>query len=196
MGSFRGSGRKSGGMAEERTSAETLPLDSADPIRRLPKNCGAFEIEIGRDGTWSYRGSPIRRLALVKLFASVLRRETDGSYWLVTPAERGTITVADAPFTAVELSIRGSGRDQVLVFRTNLEEMVEAGEDHPIRVETAPGSGAPRPYLLVRDRLEALIVRSVFYELVEHGREEEIAGTARFGVWSKNRFFALDGKAG
>ena len=147
-------------------------------------------MRIARDGTWHYRGSPINRKPLVKLFSSVLRRETDGSYWLVTPVERGRISVEDAPFTAVELDAHGRGREQVLSFRTNLDEQVEAGAEHPIRIELDPDSGEPRPYIMVRDGLEALLLRQVFYQLVElavpsDDREEVM------GVWSKGRFFPL-----
>jgi len=151
---------------------------------------GDLDMRIARDGTWYYRGSPINRIPLVKLFASVLRRETDGSYWLVTPAERGRVTVEDAPFLAVALDIEGQGRGQRLIFRTNLDEIVTAGPDHPLRVETA-ADGTPAPYILVRPALEARLERPVFYELAELGQEEEIAGERLFGVWSGGRFFAL-----
>ena len=149
----------------------------------------AYDIRIASDGTWFHEGRPIRRLPLVKLFASVLRRDDAGDYWLITPAERGRIVVDDAPFTAVELQRTGEGRDQVLAFRTNVDQWVQAGVDHPIRVRTAAGRPEPRPYVLIRDRLEALIVRSVFYELAEIASDHE-GGT---GVWSCGRFFPLDG---
>ncbi|MBV8088048.1 MAG: DUF1285 domain-containing protein [Alphaproteobacteria bacterium] len=147
-------------------------------------------MRIARDGTWLYRGSPISRLALVKLFASVLRREPDGSYWLVTPAERGRVEVEDVPFLAVGLTVEGSGREQQLIFETNLDDIVTAGAANPLRVETA-ADGEPRPYILVRDRLEARIARPVFYDLVELGAEERIEDTIQFGVWSRGRFFRL-----
>jgi len=155
--------------------------------RPEPVLCGDLDMRIAKDGSWHYRGSPIGRLALVKLFASVLRREDDGQYWLVTPAERGRVLVEDAPFTAVEVTAHGSGHDRRLVFRSNLDEEATAGDDHPIRVETDPASGTPRPYILIRDRLEARILRPVFYHLVELG---EVEGD-RFGVWSSGRFFPL-----
>lgn len=158
--------------------------------------CGDFGIRIARDGTWFYLGSPIGRKPLVKLFSTVLRREDDGSYWLVTPVERGLIEVEDAPFTAVEMQVEGTGRDQVLRFRTNLDDWVEAGPDHPIRVETNAATGEPSPYILVRDRLEALILRPIFYQLVEIGEETEEGGTPRLGVWSKGTFFTLGSLAG
>ena len=147
-------------------------------------------MRIARDGTWFYRGSPINRMSLVKLFASVLRRESDGTYWLVTPAERGRVTVEDAPFIAVAVDREGEGRDQRLIFRTNLDEIVTAGPDYPLRVETAD-DGTPAPYILVRPGLEARLARPAFYELVELGIEEPIAGEIQFGVWSGGVFFRL-----
>ena len=158
--------------------------------RRHPHDLGDLGMTIARDGVWYYRGSPIGRPPLVKLFASVLRRHPDGSYWLVTPAERGRIDVEDVPFLAVELTLAGDGRARQLIFRTNLDEIVTAGPDHPLRVETA-ANGEPRPYILVRDGLEARLVRPVFYELVDLAATEEIAGKRQFGVWSNRSFFRL-----
>ena len=163
---------------------------TASTGKRPPIDCGDLEMRIARDGTWFYRGSPIGRLPLVKLFASVLRREADGRYWLVTPAERGRIEVEDVPFLAVAVTVEGEGRDQRLIFRTNLDEFVTAGPDNPLRVETA-ASGEPAPYILVRDGLEARLARPVFYELVELGTEEPIGETTQFGVWSRGVFFRL-----
>lgn len=160
------------------------------PPRRLPVDLGDLGMRIARDGTWFYRGSPITRPALVKLFASVLRREPDGGYWLVTPAERCRVEVEDVPFLALALTIEGAGRQQQLIFRTNLDDIVTAGPANPLRVETA-ASGEPGPYILVRDDLEARIARPVFYDLVELGCEESIGQTTQFGVWSKGEFFRL-----
>lgn len=153
--------------------------------------CGDFGIAIGRDGTWYYHGSPIGRKPLVKLFASVLRREEDGEYWLVTPVERGRILVEDAPFTAVEVTAEGDGRERILRFRTNLDDEIEAGPEHPIRVDHDLASGEPSPYVHVRGRLEARILRPVYYHLVELGDEEQVDGEVMFGVWSKGYFFSL-----
>jgi uncharacterized protein len=162
-----------------------------DTARKRPLiDCGDLEMRIARDGTWFYRGSPIGRSALVKLFASVLRREADGRYWLVTPAERGRIEVEDVPFLAVALTVAGEGRGQELIFRTNLDEFVTAALDNPLHVETA-ASGEPAPYILVRDGLEARLARPVFYELVELGTEERVGNTTQFGVWSSGTFFRL-----
>ena len=151
---------------------------------------GDLDMRIARDGTWFYRGSPINRAALVKLFASVLRRDEDGSYWLVTPAERGRVVVEDAPFIAVELDAAGEGRDRRLIFRTNLDEIVTAGPDHPLRVETSE-DGTPAPYILVRPGLEARLARSVFYELVELAEADTPPEAGLFGVWSAGQFFEL-----
>ena len=160
------------------------------PGRPPAVELGDLDMRIARDGTWFYRGSAINRMPLVKLFASVLCREPDGLYWLVTPAERGRVTVEDVPFIAVALDREGEGRDQHLIFRTNLDEIVTAGPDHPLRVETA-ADGTPAPYILVRPGLEARLARAAFYELVELGGEEPIAGESQFGVWSGGLFFAL-----
>jgi len=152
-----------------------------------PETCGGIDIRIARDGTWFYHGSPIGRKPLVKLFASVLRRNSDGSFWLVTPAERVRIQVDDAPFVAVALTVAGEGRDTRLAFTTNVEDTVLAGKNNPIRVAFDPATGEPAPYVLVRDGLEALISRAVYYELVTIGESRE----ASFGVWSDGAFFAL-----
>ncbi len=167
-------------------SSATPPRRGRPPAIEL----GDLDMRIARDGTWFYRGSPINRVPLVKLFASVLRREPDGSYWLVTPAERGRVTVEDAPFIAVAVDREGEGRAQRLIFRTNLDEIVTAGPDHALRIETA-ADGAPAPYILVRPGIEARLARPAFYELVEWGEEETIAGESQFGVWSSGVFFRL-----
>jgi len=158
--------------------------------RPPPVDHGDLDMRIARDGTWFYRGSPIGRPRLVKLFASVLKREGDGSYWLVTPAERGRVTVEDAPFLAVELTTEGSGPQRRINFRTNLDEIVAAGPDHPLRVETA-ANGEPAPYILVRPGLDARLNRPVFYELVEIADAERGERGGPFGVWSEGMFFEL-----
>ncbi|MGO8916746.1 MAG: DUF1285 domain-containing protein [Stellaceae bacterium] len=164
---------------------------SSVPATRQPIDCGHFDLTIARDGTWSYRGSPIGRPALVRLFSTVLRRESDGSYWLQTPVERGRITVEDAPFVAVELTRRGDGQQQELIFRTNIDDTVAADAEHPLRVVDNPATAEPNPYILVRNGLEARLSRPVFYELVEIGQEERVGDATLFGVWSKGRFFPL-----
>ena len=152
---------------------------------RRPRLLADLDMRIAADGTWYYQGTPINRIPLVKLFAAVLRREDDGEYWLVTPAERGRVVVEDAPFTAVEVTSSGGGAGQRLIFRTNLDEIVALDEAHPLQCR---GAGEVlRPYILVRDRLEARILRSVYYHLVELGEQQG----DRFGVWSSGQFFPL-----
>ena len=157
-----------------------------------PRDCGYFDIHVDRNGSWFYRGTPINRASLVRLFSTVLERDEAGAYWLTTPAERGCITVEDAPFLAVELDRRGEGRGQALIFRTNVGDFVTADAAHPLRVETDPATQEPRPYILVRNRLEARLARPVFYSLVELGSEERTGDAVRFGVWSMGIFFPLD----
>ena len=154
-------------------------------------SCGDFDMRIARDGTWYHEGSPIGRLPLVKLFSTVLHKDENGEFWLITPVEKGRIAVDDAPFTAVELTATGAGSAQVLSFRTNVDDIVTAGPDHPIRVAEDPASGEPSPYILIRDRLEALILRPVFYQLVELGEEREVDGRQVLGVSSGGTFFPL-----
>jgi hypothetical protein len=171
------------------------------PARVRPRPaCGDFAIRIARDGTWFYRGSPIGRKELVCLFASVLKREPDGSYVLETPVERGRIEVEDAPFVAVEMFWRDCADPfvpnptprQCLTFRTNLDEMVTADAEHPIRVQVDPRSREPRPYITVRPGLEARINRAVFYELVALAQPEMVEGRPMLGVWSEGVFFPID----
>jgi hypothetical protein len=149
-----------------------------------------YGIKILKDGAWLYQGSPIARYNLVKLFASVLHKDDQGGYWLVTPFEKGRIEVEDAPFTAVELKTSSSGESQTLLFRTNLDEWVEAGDEHPLRVEINPQTGEPSPYILVRKGLEARIVRSVYYELVKLAVADK-AKKGFLGLWSRNIFFPI-----
>lgn len=155
-----------------------------------PPYCGNIGMRIRSDGTWLYQGSPIGRIALVKLFAGVLRKDTDGNHYLVTPAEKVDVTVEDAPFMAVEMEARGGLRDQRLTFRTNVDDIVEAGTEHPIRFAVEPGSEGLKPYLLVRGRLEALVTRALYYDLVELAVEDADQG---LGLWSGGAFFPMRG---
>ncbi|WP_188529510.1 DUF1285 domain-containing protein [Sinisalibacter lacisalsi] len=155
-----------------------------------PPFCGDLDIRIARDGTWFYLGTPIGRPELVKLFASIIRKDGD-AYFLVTPVEKVGITVDDAPFVAVDFTVQGEGRDQRLTFTTNVDDRAAAGPDHPIRVVRDPETGEPAPYVTVRANLEALIDRKSFYRLVDLGRHEPVDGTSWFGVWSGGRFFPI-----
>ena len=154
-----------------------------------PPYCGDIGLAIRADGTWTYRDSPITRMPLVKLFARVLRRDADGKTFLVTPAEKIDIAVADAPFLAVEMEIRGEGRDQQLIFRTNVDDVVTAGSEHPLTFKTTDGGGL-KPYVRVRGRLDALVSRSVTYDLLDRlqpGTENADA----LGIWSAGIFFTV-----
>ncbi|MGB3456642.1 MAG: DUF1285 domain-containing protein [Litorimonas sp.] len=161
------------------------------PVERWnPDYCGEMDLVIKADGSWWHEGSRITRKGLVDLFASVLRKDEDGRTYLVTPVEKLGIQVERAPFLAVRVDALGSAESQRLFFKTNLDETVEAGPDHPIRVETDEKTLEPDPYVTVRGRLEAAISRPVFYELVELAVEHD--GT--LGVWSGGAFFALGPK--
>ena len=153
-----------------------------------PPFCGNLDMRIGRDGTWYYMGTPIGRKPLVKLFASILRKDGD-RYFLVTPVEKVGITVDDAPFVAVDFEVAGQGQNREITFVTNVDDIVTAGPDHPIRLTHDPETGAPSPYVLVRANLEALIDRKSFYRLVDIGEHHVIDGISWFGVWSGGVFF-------
>jgi uncharacterized protein len=158
------------------------------PERRAPQDCGDIGLRIARDGAWYYQDSAIRRRPLVKLFASVLRREKDGRYYLVTPAEKALVHVEDAPFLAVAMEVKGSGKRQRLTFRTNLDEIVEAGPKHPLSF-CVEKSGSFIPFVLVRDGLQARLTRPVYYELVATAATETKEGKKEMGVWSCGAFF-------
>jgi hypothetical protein len=174
------------------------PMNDLTPPkpRRAPVECGTLPFLIRRDGTWLYRGSPIQRKELVCLFAGVLKREADASFWLETPAERGRIEVEDAPFVAVELDWKGCDHNQVLSFRTNIDQIITAGPDHPIRVAHDLLTCEPTPYLRVRPGMgaapvEARIGRAVYYELVALAVPGMVQGRRVLGVWSCGSFFSL-----
>ena len=166
-------------LAEE----EKLP-----PVERWnPDHCGTSGMRIARDGTWFHEGSPIGRAAMVRLFSTILRREPDGGYVLVTPVEKLDIEVEDAPFVAVELKSEGEGESRSLAFRLNTGDLVVAGPDHPLRF--AAGEDGPHPYVEVRRGLEALIARPVYYELANLALAE---GAEPAGLWSGGAFFPLE----
>lgn len=158
------------------------------PVERWnPPFCGDIDMRIAADGAWFYMKTPIGRAALVKLFASVLKREGD-KYFLVTPVEKIGITVDDAPFTAVEMR---SGTDNGLDFRTNVDDWVACGPGHGLRFDPETGTGGLKPYLHVRRGLWAKVTRALFYDLVERGEQREIDGRAMFGIASRGEFFAM-----
>lgn len=156
-----------------------------------PAFCGDLDMEIRADGTWFYFGTPIGRMPLVQLFSSVLRKDEDGKTYLVTPVEKVGIRVEDAPFVAVELFASGGGDGQVLTFRTNVGDVVEAGPDHPVRFVDEADTDGLKPYVHVRGRLEALVARSVMYELVDLGEEMTLDGEDMFVLRSKGAVFPV-----
>ena len=171
----------------------SLPRESGrlPPVERWnPPFCGDIDMRIAADGTWFYQKTPIGRLALVKLFASVLKREGD-KYFLVTPVEKVSIVVDDAPFLAVEMATSSGECGRILEFRTNVDDRVDAGPGHALRFEQQPANGGLKPYLHVRRDLWAKVTRALFYDLVALGEERDIGGKAMFGVVSSGEFFAM-----
>jgi uncharacterized protein len=161
------------------------------PVERWnPPFCGDLDMRIAVDGTWFYMGTPIGRPALVKLFASVLRKDPE-RFVLVTPVERVGIAVEDVPFLAVEMAVEGEGRDRMLAFRTNVDDLVEVGPDHPLRFES-DADGALKPYVLVRGLLWARLTRALTYDLVELGEDRSDDGSeAEFGIFVRGAFYPV-----
>ena len=176
------------GMHEVTGGAKAAAPVVAGALARQPRTiCGDFHMRIARDGSWHHEGSPIGRAPLVRLFSTILRRERDGGFVLVTPVEKLEIDVEDAPFVAVEVKSEGEGRHRSLAFRTNVGDLVLAGPDRPLRAETCEGE--PRLYVEVRPGLDALVARPVYYELAELGIGE---GGDPIGLWSGGAFFPLE----
>lgn len=156
-----------------------------------PEFCGDIDMRIASDGSWFYMGTPITRERMVRLFASVLRKDADGKTYLVTPVEKIGITVDDAHFVAVRADEVSGDMGKGIKFTTNVGDEIVAGPDNPIRVDVNADSGEPRPYVLVRGRLEALIARPVFYELVELARESEAGDVTELLLDSLGATFSL-----
>lgn len=152
-----------------------------------PPFCGAIPMRIAADGQWYYMNSPIGRLPLVKLFSSILRREGDGSYVLVTPVEKCGIMVDDAPFCAVRMRVEGNGPAQILFLETSVEDEVAVNFANPLRFVNEASSGGLKPYVSIRRNLEALVSRALFYDLVALG----VVHDEWFGVWSSGVFFSM-----
>ncbi len=166
-----------------------LPNDSKPPVHLWhPERETEIDMRIARDGSWFYQGSKIDRHRMVKLFSTILRRDGD-RYFLVTPVEKVAIQVDDVPFTAVEMTVHGAGEEQIITFRTNVDDEIMAGPDHPIRVAIDVESEEPSPYIHVRDRLDALMTRPVFYELVNLADDSD--SLEDLGLWSAGVYFDL-----
>lgn len=173
-------------IAPDPSGRKLPPVDKWNPERSAD-----IDMEIRADGSWWHEGSRINRKKLVRLFSTILRRDEDGSYWLVTPYEKVVVHVEDAPFVAVRVDrAEEEGTGQSLAFSTNLGDIAVAGPDHPIRIETDGETGEPAPYIHIRGRLEAKLSRPVFYELAELV-EPDPDGGEMLGVWSKGVFFPL-----
>lgn len=197
------------GMGEQNEHESVVPAGPADALGRLsaalgeaarakgpspverwnPPFCGDIDMRIDADGTWFYMGTPIGRPALVRLFSSVLRRDPD-RFVLVTPVERVGIAVADAPFVAVEMAVAGEGAGRTIAFRTNVDDLVDVGPDHPVRFEEEAGGGV-KPYVLVRGGLWAKVTRALTYDLIDLGEERSEAGRAVFGLALGPQFFPI-----
>lgn len=156
-----------------------------------PDYCGEMDMVIKADGSWWHEGSRITRKGLVNLFASILRKDEDGRTYLVTPVEKIGIQVERGHFIATRVDVEGEGENQRLFFTTNLDEVVEAGLNNPVRVQTDPNSLEPAPFVTVRGRLEAAMSRPVFYELVENAAEIETAEGKQLGIYAAGTFFPL-----
>ena len=153
---------------------------------------GDIDIRIATDGTWLYAGTPIERIELVKLFATMLKRDEGGDFWLETPEEKARIAVDDAPFTIVAMNWTEDEEGKTAVtLRTNLDEEVALDEKHPLWMADRPESEGPRPYVAIEKGLNALITRSVYHEMVNGGSLETLDGEEHLGLWSKGRFFSL-----
>jgi hypothetical protein len=160
------------------------------PVERWnPPYCGEIDMRIAADGSWHYMGSSINRPSLVKLFSTVLRKDPE-RYVLVTPVERVGIVVDDAPFLAVEMALEGEGEDRQIAFRTNVDDLVQVGADHPIRFEQDEHGGV-KPYVRVRGNLWALVTRAVTMDLIGLAEEREVESRNLFGVAVKGGFFPI-----
>jgi uncharacterized protein len=185
------SGQMSGldAMLKAAAGDKLPPVDSWNP-----PYCGDIGMAIKADGTWFYQGSPIGRKPMVRLFSRILRRDADGKYFLVTPVEKVDVTVADAPFLAVEMDVNGAGQEQRLTFRTNVDDVVIAGPEHPLRFVLEPSSGGLKPYVRIRGRLDALVTRAVYYDLVAlavPGDGADARNGSGSGIWSAGQWFPL-----
>ena len=167
--------------------ARALAEKRLPPVEQWnPSHCGDSEMRIARDGTWYHQGSPIGRTEMVRLFSTILRREADGGYVLVTPGEKLDIAVEDAPFIAVEVKSEGEGTARILAFRLNTGDLVIADAEHGLRFEAR--DDGPHPYLHVRGGMDALVARPVYYELANLALAEDDVSP---GLWSGGTFFPM-----
>lgn len=172
--------------------AEVEARQSRPPIENWnPDYSGDIDIRIARNGDWLYQGEKMGREALVRLFSTILRREDDGEYYLVTPVEKWRIQVEDTPLLAHGLEVSGEGEDQLIRLTTNTGDEILVGEQHPLKVGSYPGSDEPRPVVALDHGLEARLVTAAFYELTRYVTEQPEGDANRVGVWSAGVFFEL-----
>ncbi|MBU2875100.1 DUF1285 domain-containing protein [Marinobacter salexigens] len=171
---------------------KTAKNASQPPIDKWhPELSGDMDLRISRDGQWIHKGEPLGREAIVKLFSTILRREDDGHYYLVTPVEKWRIQVEDTPLLAHSLTVEGSGEQQIIKLTTNVGETIEVGDGHALEVGSYEGSGQPRPIVRVRNGLVARLVTAAYYDLVDHVVEQIMDGTAVLGVFSHGNFYEI-----
>mgnify|MGYP005666174467 FL=1 len=164
---------------------------SLPPIEKWnPPFCGDIDMTISKSGKWYYMGSEIKRPAMVKLFSSILRLESDNSYYLVTPVEKVRIQVEDAPFVAVAITKEQSEGMNTVTFRTNLNDEIVLSKENPLSIEIKKND-EPSPYITVRNNLRALISRSVFYELVDLAETIPIDGVPYLAIKSQGEIFKI-----
>lgn len=172
--------------------AEVETPHSRPPIEKWnPDFSGDIDIRIARDGDWYYQGEKMGRETLVRLFSTILRRESDGEYYLVTPVEKWRIQVEDAPLLAHSLEVSGQGESQLIHLTTNTGDPIRIDREHPLKVESYPGSDEPRPVVMLEHGLEARLVTAAFYELTRYVTEQPDGNANRVGVWSAGVFFEL-----
>lgn len=171
----------------------TEPLSGGLPVELDGRAFrGDLDIRIDAQGDWHYNHSPVERKAMVCLFASMLVRDKQLHYWLVTPTELGRIEVDDAPLIAVDLYITGEGTDQDVSFCTNIDQLISVTAKTPLVMKPSPVSGEMAPYITNVDGIEAKLTRQVYYSLVEVGVvQTNPQGEDVLGIWSDNAFFPL-----
>lgn len=178
-------------IAEQVENAQSTNTGLPPLEKWNPDLSGDIDIVIARDGQWLYEGKPIGREAIVRLFSTILRREDDGHYYLVTPVEKWRVRVEDAPLLAHSLRANGKGREQVLTVTTNTGETIEIGEEHPLYVGTYDGTDEPRPVVKLRHGLEARLVTAAYYDLADLIAEESDGDETAIGVWSNGNFYKI-----
>ena len=156
-----------------------------------PELSGDIDIVIARDGQWLYQGKPIGRDAIVKLFSTILRQESDGHHYLVTPVEKWRITVEDTAILAHSLEVSGSGKDQVLSVTTNTGETLLVGDEHPLHIGVYEGTNEPRPVIGLRHGVEARLVTAAYYDLADRVTEESSGEDTVIGVCSSGNFYKI-----